>query len=532
MTRLSASTHHRQESRRPRRINPLPRVTPRGVPRTRRMKRGVVKSDLEITTTEEVSDSKLRRWLTLLNQPDRLIDEDIERLLRIHNRLPSSQSQVDLGQAAAELLKEKIDRLKPPDGAGRTQQLPYLVLETCFVQGAKLFQAAARLGLSERQLSRERSRAISLLHAELFASDAARPYREEPIPAIGGLLPRPGQLRAIGQALESHHLVMVSGPPGIGKTTLVAKFATDLRDATPVLWYRFRPGINSTLTALLYELGEYLYSKGEVELATYMQSALPQPETSLATRLALKGFDSGPHLLVFDDFHLVEEDDEICGLVDELISRLPQLRVITTGRHRYTKMISATAMEVAPFTRAETRDFLVRLKVDCAPNMVRTIHQWTEGNAHLIKLAASWLKTASPQEVAHGVASLKDSSEVQNFLLDYITELLDSDDRALLEAASIFRERFPDDALSFVAERTRGTVMDASIRLVRSYVATRSLDGQSAFFHGSVRDYVYSRLEPEFKSELHERAALWYKRHKQLEEAEYHLAAAEKALDF
>lgn len=491
-----------------------------------------MKSDLEIVGPDEVSDSKLRRWLTLLNQPDRLVDEDLERLLRIHNRLPASQSHLDLGNAAADLLKEKIHRLKPAEGADRVQQLPYLVLETCFVKGAKLFQAAARLGLSERQLSRERSRAISLLRAELFASDSVRPYRQEPIPAIGGLLARPGQLRGISQALESHHLVMVSGPPGIGKTTLVAELARDLRDHTPIMWYRFRAGLNSTLSALLYELGEYLYSRGEVELASYMQGALPQPETSLATRLALKGFDSGPHLLVFDDFHLVEEDDEICGLLDEFVTRLPQLRIITTGRHRFTKMKSATTTEIAPFTRAETRDFLVRLKVDCAPNMVRIIHQWTEGNAHLIKLAASWLKTATPKEVAHGVASLKNSSEVQTFLLDYITELLDSDDRALLESASVFRERFSDDALAFVAERTRGAVMDASLRLVRSYVATRSLEGDSALFHGSVRDYIYARLEPEKKSELHERAAAWYKRHKQHDEAEYHLAASETAFDF
>lgn len=479
-----------------------------------------------------VSEAKIRRWLTLLNQPDRLVDPDLEQLLRIHNKLPATGSQLELGHAAADLLKEKIEKLKPPEGAGRTQELPHLVLATCFVEGAKLFQAAGRLGLSERQLSRERSRAISLLRAELFASAPAHPYREEPIPAIGGFLARPGQIRAIAEALESHHLVTVSGPPGIGKTTLVAKLATDLRQETSVMWYRFRPGIKVSLSALLYDLGEYLYARGEVELAAYMQKSLPMPETSLATRLALKGLDVDPHLLVFDDFHLVEEDPAICGLIDELIGRLPRLRIVTTGRHRYPKMTSGIAVEIARFTRAETKDLLARLKVDCTPHMVRTIHQWTEGNAHLIKLAASWLKTASSREVSRGVASLKDTSDVQTFLLNYITELLDSDDRALLEAASIFRERFSDDALSFVAERTRGTVMDASLRLVRAYVATRSLDGQSAFFHGSVRDYIYARLEPEYKSELHERAALWYRRHKQLDEAEYHLTAAEKALTF
>ena len=491
-----------------------------------------MKSQVEMESAGVVSEATIRRWLTLLNQPDRLVDDDLERLLRIHNKLPSTQSQVDIGNAAADLLKEKIERLKPPDGSGRAQQLPHLVLDTCFVQGAKLFQAAGRLGLSERQLSRERSRAISLLRAELFAGAPTHAYREEPIPAIGGLLPRPGQERNIAQGLESHHLVTVSGPPGIGKTSLVAKLATDLRKHTPVMWYRVRPGINVSLTALLFELGEYLYSRGEIELATYMKSALPSPDTSLATRLALQDLDSGPHLLVFDDFHLIEDEIKICGLLDELIGRLPNLRVLTTGRHRYTKITLGTSLEIAHFTRAETKDFLARLKVDCTPQMVRNIHQWTEGNPHLIKLAASWLKTASNDEVAKGITSLKDQTDVHNFLLNYITDLLDSDDRALLDAASVFRERFSDDALSFVAERTRGTVMDASLRLVSAYVATRSLDGESAFFHGTVKDYVYTRLEPEQKSELHERAATWYKRNGRSDEAEYHLEAAEAALTY
>ena len=488
-----------------------------------------IKSESEITPPEP-SEAKIRRWLTLLNQPDRLVDEDLEKLLRIHNRMPSTHSQLDMGEAAAELLKEKIERLRPPEGSGRGQQLPHLVLEMCFINGAKLFQAAGRLGLSERQLSRERSRAIALLKAELFAATPSRGYRAEPIPAIRGFLSRPGLERKITDALEQDHLVRVSGPPGIGKSTLVARLATQHQQGAPVMWYRFRSGINVGLNAFLYDLGEYLYARGEVELASYMQGALPSPETSLATRLAIKGLDSGPHLLVLDDFHLVEEDLSMSGFLEEAATRLPPLRIITVGRHRYARMNVGTSIEVAPFTRAETKEFLGRLKVECSPQMARTIHQWTEGNTHLIKLAASWLKTASVEDVSKGVASLNDRTEVQEFLLNYITDLLDSDDRALLKAASIFRERFSDDALAFVAERTRGAVMDASLRLVRSYVATRSFDGESALFHGTVRDYIYSRLEPEEKSELHERAALWYKRKKQHDEADYHIHAAEEVL--
>lgn len=52
------------------------------------------------------------------------MDDDLERLQRIHNKLPSTQSQVDLGNAAADLLKEKIERLRPPEGRVARSNFP------------------------------------------------------------------------------------------------------------------------------------------------------------------------------------------------------------------------------------------------------------------------------------------------------------------------------------------------------------------------------------------------------------------------
>jgi ATP/maltotriose-dependent transcriptional regulator MalT len=159
------------------------------------------------------------------------------------------------------------------------------------------------------------------------------------------------------------------------------------------------------------------------------------------------------------------------------------------------------------------------------------LHAWTGGNSHLVKLAASWLKTATTEEIGRGVASLTEQDEVQTFLLSYITQLLGPDDRAILEAASIFRDRFSDEALAFVSGRTRGEIVDASLRLARLYVATRSKEGDTAFFHTSVRDYIYARIRPELRSELHERAAVWYRRGQREEEADYHQHLAEIAFD-
>ena len=118
---------------------------------------------------------------------------------------------------------------------------------------------------------------------------------------------------------------------------------------------------------------------------------------------------------------------------------------------------------------------------------------WTGGIPQLVQLAAPWLSTATPEEITGGIVTFTERDEVQAFLLDWLTGLMDSYDRDVLEAASIFRDQFTDAALAFVTGRTTGQVSDISRRLVRYHVALRGRGGDVAFVHGSIRDYVYLR---------------------------------------
>lgn len=493
---------------------------------------------------DDLTEAKLRRWLTLLRQPDRMAGPEVKALLEAHGRLPDNGSAIAIGRAAAEVLTEAIENLAPPEGASREERLPYLVLRTCFVDGAKLWQAANKLSISERQMTRERTRAIGLLKAELEAGAQEAPpadleldldldleYRGEPIPAILGFMPRPAPTRALRKALEQHRLVGVHGPPGVGKSSLVAEIASELSETASVLWYRVRPGVNDSMAAFLFDLGDYVRARGQPELAQYMATALPNPEPALATRLALKGLDGSAHLIVLDDYHVVEEDEAINGLIEEAVARLPELRAITISRHRDPGGRIGATYAVKPLTRAETKALLSHLGVEVRPQLADALHSWTGGISQLVKLAAAWLKTATPEEVADVTGSLEGLEGVQAFLLENITELIGPDDQAILHAASTFRDRFTDDGLAFVAQRTRGEVQDASLRLVRSYVATRSRSGDVAFFHHSVRDYVYARLSPKRRVDLHDRAALWYERREQKSEANWHRNQVERAED-
>lgn len=143
-----------------------------GVPSTH--VRSIIETRAEAPPSE-ITNALLRRWLGLLDQPHRLGGESLIRLLEIHQRLPQIGSTVETGRAAAQLLRDKIQALDPGPNAGRSERLPYLVLEACFLRGRKLFQAAWDLHLSERQMSRERAVALQLLRSELETPPKPQP---------------------------------------------------------------------------------------------------------------------------------------------------------------------------------------------------------------------------------------------------------------------------------------------------------------------------------------------------------------------
>lgn len=475
----------------------------------------------------------LRRWLSLLDQPDRLTDADVQRLLQSHGRLPASASSLAIGRAAADLLTEKIEQLKPPAGAARELALPYMVLHTCFVDGSKLVQAAARLGMSARQLTRERARALELLAAELSRTappPMERPaYSAEPIPAILGFVPRPELTHTLSEQLDAERVVHVHGPRGIGKTSLVAEFATETQRRMPVLWYRFRAGVNDSLPALLFEIGEFLAAAGRSAVADYIASALPHLDTTLTARLVVRELGSDEQLWVIDDYHLGEHDASVKGFLEEAAARANGLRVLTVGRH--SDPSAGLTFQVPQLTVDESGALLRHLGVDIGADLMDKIHEWTEGIPQLLRFAATWLRHTNVSAVSDWpAASLSETDEVQEYLLDAITsEALDSEDRVVLNAASVFRDRFSDDALAYVAVRTRGAVQDTSRRLVRQHLATRSRTGDVAFFHGTVRDYVYARLDAHDRRDLHTRAASWFRRHGTAAEVTYHQRRAAEA---
>ena len=331
---------------------------------------------------------QLRTFLNHLNAPHRLDTPEIRVLLAAHRRLPASPSPTTVGAAAARLFTDTIARLEAPAHASPAQRLPHCVLDVCFVRGRKGAHAAAELGLSERQLTRKRARALRLLAAEL-AAPTTLTLAPESLPAIDGHVRRDALLRRLSEAASMHRLVGVVGARGAGKTALVAALAHALGEDS-VWWHRIRPGINDSLEALLFELGQALACEGSAELRQYLQEAGARatPNLGVAARLALNGLAGRPRVLIVDDFGSASEPKEIGAWLEEVVERLPPISVVTIGG----PVAGAEVVEVPPLSPVETAGVLGDI---VAEDVAGEIHTLSRGNARMVAAVAAWWRGES-----------------------------------------------------------------------------------------------------------------------------------------
>lgn len=326
----------------------------------------------------------LRALLPNLDRPHRLNTPEIRTLLRAHGRSPSKATPTAVGAAAASLIRDKIARLEAPSGSTWAQRMPHAVLETCFLRGLKNYQAAQELGISERQLSRERTRALQLL-AEELAPPAPVSVSPDRVPSTDGHLGRDALMHRLAEVVARERLVAVVGRRGTGKTSAVATLARLVRSDL-VWWLRIRPGLNDSLETLLLELGRTLSGEGFPALSDYLLGALPRPNLGTATRLALDGLARSPRLLVIDDFDRVLDSALIEHFLQEGVERAGQLTVITIGKG----LAGGAVLEVPPLSASEAAELVKVGGVTCSTGAVRALHDIVGGHTGLVAAAVAW----------------------------------------------------------------------------------------------------------------------------------------------
>ncbi|MBC8074462.1 MAG: ATP-binding protein, partial [Chloroflexales bacterium] len=160
---------------------------------------------------------------------------------------------------------------------------------------------------SKSQHYRDFDRAVKHLAAILLDSlrPVLRPERPRHPETLYGY---EQQLAALGRALASGCTVALSGPGGVGKTSLAAAALACVGNGR-AFWYTLRPGFNDGASSLLIALGVFLHEQGASNLWQYLVTAnsavgdlnlaaglLRQDLATLEARQPILCFDDLEHL--------------------------------------------------------------------------------------------------------------------------------------------------------------------------------------------------------------------------------------------
>lgn len=332
-------------------------------------------------------------------------------------------------------------------------------------------------------------------------------------PELTGFVGRAAELAIFSAILARDGVVVFTGMPGVGKTSMAAALAHQVGEPDSTFWHGFRPG--EGVDTLIWALAGFLALHGRAGLWELLQSTRlsggqPPPAAVLIDYLIQSLADSGL-LLCLDDFHLVDDDPQIEPLVDRLrpLLRFGQLRVIITSWRVPTFSTAMSIERLAELSAADTELLLAARGVVLEPELAAQLYQHTGGNPQLLVLAADALRrTNTPARL---IGALTEVDSIERYLLDTIDAALSAEERGTMKPVAALLD--PGGTRGAIEALADGASVRRPLRSLsdRYLLLTQETDaGKEYRQHAIVQKFYYEELGKRERAELHRRAAAYY----------------------
>jgi LuxR family transcriptional regulator, maltose regulon positive regulatory protein len=361
---------------------------------------------------------------------------------------------------------------------------------------------------------------------------------------------RPHLIQCLNDGLEAgRKMMLVSAPPGFGKTTLLSEWVAQLH--RPAAWLSLDEGDNDPIrfwTCLIAACRSVHGGVGEAAL-TLFHSPEPLPDETIPTILINDLIRLENDLvLILDDYHLIQ-NQSIHTALSFLLDHLPdQLHLV----------LSTRVDPPWPLARLRTRNQLIELRAtdlrfsieEAAAflNQVMELNLTAEDVAALEARTEGWIASLQLAAIAmQSPISMKGRNDLANFVKAftgshvYVAEYLveevlrhqSEDTQTFLLRTSIL-ERLSAKLCEAVTGRQDGQVILMALHRSNLFVIPLDDEGHWFRYHRLFADLLQAHLRQTFPGEaiatLHTRASRWYEAAGMVNEAIQHaLAAADYA---
>ena len=334
-------------------------------------------------------------------------------------------------------------------------------------------------------------------------------------PTVRYFYGRSGELRELNEFLNSAHtkILIVEGIAGIGKTTLLAKFAQDFRDQANIFWFKVHEWVN--LKGLLRPLGEFLSQVGKKGLEWYL-TQIEVPNLSEVCHILETELKDISALWIFDDVQKADKSiGDLLSAFIGVLEGLPKVKMICSSRevpsfYPRNVVVSGLVQElVLEGLDRESSLMLIRER-SLSDSAFEEIFKVTNGHPLFMELVED-------PRMALG-------KNVRMFVEQEVYSKLELSERRILEIASVFRYPVPTDCFFIMEEeisKTQGRPQkersyqdymvdyDTIDVLLRKALLKEST-GRMVGMHDVMREFFYSRLSPRQRAVFHMAAAHYY----------------------
>lgn len=357
------------------------------------------------------------------------------------------------GEALAQLLRQSNDLLAGENDEARAHSR--LIKQRYFDNRSPEALADER-HIARATLFRALDKATQQL-AKVFVRQI-RPSLRPEVPARPLQLVGRQEILAVCQmALQQGRSVGLSGPAGIGKTTLGSELAARLRDThgQPVFWFTFNPGLNDQLSHLLFALGHFLWRQGVAGLWGQLVADGGHIQSTLAPGLvrhdleSLRTTQTAPPVLCLDEVDLLRPDEveahtRLVAFLENLRGQCPMLII---GQRPVLEVDEAhvlTGLEDEALKEKLRTANLALADEECARILAHT-----QGNPRLLELLITLLHAG--ESVAEVLTRLESvGAPSVEFLLNRVWTHLSDDERRILMELAVFRHAAPEDVWDLI----------------------------------------------------------------------------------